>query len=371
MNYSLPHDYQPYIDKYFLRSKKILQDKHINPYVTAQVFIRPKLPCSVYGIEQAMSIFKKYTSIFSDPKSHIESVKEGTKVKAGDTIMHITAPIQEIIDLETLYLGEISHHTSIKNGFIYDLESAKKKMGDIIKILRGIPMFYFGARHYHWSMDYTLSKIALDAGAVGCSTDMGASSINDKGMGTIPHALECIYASLYGKDNAVKEATKAFHNSFPDIPCIALVDYNNKEITDTRACIGLLQDKLSGIRLDTCGENYMEGTCPSKDVRDPYYDGKGVSISGLLRIHQDSNIKAWYYMGERNHDVILSGGFGNIKKLKAFMPYRDYFTAVGIGEIVPNIVSTTMDIMRVWNDDLTEYVNVNKKGRIYKEIVYE
>ncbi|KKL69497.1 hypothetical protein LCGC14_2114280, partial [marine sediment metagenome] len=59
MKFNLPKDHKPYIDKYFLRAKEILQKDGLNPVVKAQVFIR-KGTCRVYGINEAIAILNKY-----------------------------------------------------------------------------------------------------------------------------------------------------------------------------------------------------------------------------------------------------------------------------------------------------------------------
>ena len=53
----LPEDHRPYIDKYFLHAKEILQKDNLDPIVKYQIFIR-ETPCAVYGIDESIALIK-------------------------------------------------------------------------------------------------------------------------------------------------------------------------------------------------------------------------------------------------------------------------------------------------------------------------
>lgn len=260
----------------------------------------------------------------------------------------------------------------------------------------GRPIIYFGARHWHYSLDQLISKAAIEGGAIGTSTDIGSKKIGKKGFGTIPHALEVIFAFRYGQNNAVLESTKAFDKWISkDIERVALVDFNNKEIEDTLRVLNELKE-VSWIRIDTCGENIIQNalsfnnlkdkngimftenkineilkkyfnvsikysTIPKEDLN--FWFGTGVTISGVYIIKKNLIIN-----NMNNIKIMLTSGFGNILKVIAFMRAEKIlkiklYNSLGIGGLY-NSRDATMDIVSVWKDDKT-IIPLSKKGRTY------
>jgi len=343
--FELPQDYTPYIDKYFLRAKEILIKENINPTVKYQVFIRNG--GILAGIDEAIAIIQKYTK---DVK--IWALKEGSEISPCETIMIIEAPIQNIIDLETMILGVISADTTVKtDGIKVDTDKVEEIMISLSSIAPDKPIAYFGARHWRWDEDFIIANACYRGGATSCSTDRGAGSFGQKGIGTIPHALEAIYHYTCGMDNAVVEATRAFDRHIDiNVPRIALVDYANKEITDSIRVAQALKSRLYGVRIDTCGENYMEGTNFYSHAE------KGVSIEGVKKVRLALNDN-----GFENVAIILSSGFGNPQKLHSFIKAEKelnmkLFDSLGIGGVYHSRMAT-MDIIEV------EGFDVHKIGR--------
>lgn len=344
---NLPDNYELYTDKYFLRTKEILEKKDLNPVVKIRLFVRED--CKIYGVNEAIEILKKYSNI--ETLGEVWALPEGTRVKPKETFMVIKAPVQEIVALETMYLGVISAETTKGNicditdwglGSIYD--KAKR----LVKIA-GRPISYFGARHWRWDKDSVISKMALSAGFTNCSTDIGAMNNGTKGIGTIPHVLEAIFHWKYGLEHAVLQSTLAFDEVMDkSIPRIALVDYANREIQDSiRVCSSI--PNLYGIRVDTCGENVMEG-CVTGD--------HGVSLSGVMALKS-----ALRDNGFNNTKIFLTSGFGNEEKLNSFVEqeyclgYR-LFDELGIGELY-SCITATADVVEVEGEE------IHKVGRMY------
>jgi len=350
-DFNLPADHRPYIDKYFLRAKEVLVKDNLNPTVKAQVFIRNG-NCRVYGIDETIAILSKYADT---TKLKVCALKEGDSIQKCETVLTIEAPIQEIMDLETMYLGVISAETTKKNDGDISIADIETNMRKIVDLAKGRPVSYFGARHWRWDMDAIIAKACFDAGATSCSTDIGGATVNQEGVGTIPHALECIYHWKYGLKRAVVEATKAFDKYIDKIvPRIALIDYANREIRDSLTTIAEIPH-LYGVRVDTCGENYMQGCYPSvDDDNDKFNFGKGVctfGVSELTRIIKD----------EGDYKVILSSGFGNPEKLEEFLAAEEaldchLFDGLGVGGVYDARIST-MDIIEV------EGQEIHKVGR--------
>jgi len=340
MKFNLPDSYKPYIDKYFLRAKEVLEKDNLNPVVKAQVFLRQIPDKRVYGINEAIAILTKYSDI--EKTGHISAIEEGTLMKDNTTVMNIEAPIQSIIDLETMYLGVLSSESTLKNGIgDINLKDIETRMSQVVFEATGRPVSYFGARHWRYDRDFDIAKACMKAGAVSCSTDEGAKAWgkDEKGIGTIPHALEAIYHWKYGLEHAVEEATLAF-NEFIDkkVPRIALIDYANREINDSLNVVGI----VDGIRVDTCGENYMQGVSPQHSNVLEYEFFNGVSIEGvyILRKILPEKVK-----------IILSSGFGDPTKIVCFTVKEKelkmkLFDSLGVGGVFKSIMAT-MDIIEV------------------------
>ena len=193
----LPENNKPFTDKYFLRTNEILKQEGIHSDISMKVFARGEGP--VAGLEEAVKVLTKYSDI---EKTGEVWVTKNETYKNNEPLMVIKAPAQSIVELETMYLGVLSHYLTSALGISEpDPKQIKGKIEKLKEIYQDIPITYFGARHYHWSLDEQIAKAALEGGAKQTSTDIGSSNIGLKGVGTIPHALTIILSSIYGKDS--------------------------------------------------------------------------------------------------------------------------------------------------------------------------
>jgi nicotinate phosphoribosyltransferase len=361
-DYIFPENHQEYTDKYFIRSNQILKHYGYNPWVYAQVSIRSN--GNVYGVDEVVELIKPH---ISKSGGKVFTLNEGDGFKSNIPVMLIAARVQDIIELETLYLGVISYRTTkINDAVNLSMEMITEKVKAIQGLIGDRPLSYFGARHWTWEGDKDISLAAFKGGAESCSTDAGASVAQQKGIGTIPHALENIFAYYHGQENAVLEATKAFDVVVDkDVPRIALVDYNNREIADAIDCCEQIPD-LYGVRVDTCGENKMEYRSRGhlfEYENTEYWDSNGVSIRGVMELRCALN-KAGY----EHIKIILTSGFANIEKVKAFVNAEkvlgmQLFDGLGIGGLYHSRAAH-MDIVAV-GDDLHNMTFMAKKGRGY------
>jgi nicotinate phosphoribosyltransferase len=377
--YKLPARHEPYIDKYFLRSKQVLQAEGINPWVKAQAFIR-KGPGKAYGIDEALAILEKYSDL-TKHNGKVYALKEGADYAPKDTLMLIEAPIQDIIDIETMYLGVLSAETTKANDHHgIDLNNARETMAKVTMAAGKRPVAYFGARHWRFDEDAAITRAAYEGGAASASTDIGAETFGQKGMGTTPHVLENIMAWKYGYEGAVPEAMIAFDKVIDkNVARIILVDYRNKEITDTLATAKALGNNLAGIRIDTCGENVGEGAIekenyaelkkligkkveiPAEDKK--YWFGKGVTVTGVYAAK-----KALEENGYENLKIWLSSGFACPDKTGAFVRAEELlekklFDGLGVGQIFRSRTAK-MDIVAV-GENPDNFVPIAKAGRRY------
>ena len=358
----LPKSHRPYTDKYFLRTNEIIKAEGLNPYVRAQVFIR-KGPGIVEGIDEAVSILETYSELQKNG-GHVYTLGEGAQYSAKETVMVIEGHIQDLVELETMYLGVISAETTKANDEAGpNIEQAQKNMQAVVDAAKGRPVSYFGARHWRFDEDAEIAKAAYKGGATSCSTDNGAAYAQQKGIGTIPHALENIFAWKYGVEHAVAKATEAFDKHIAkEVPRIALIDYANREISDTIATANALEGKLAAVRVDTCGENVAQGGIAEHGK--PFWGGTGVTISGVYELR-----KALDNSGHENVDIILTSGFGNPEKVKAFVDAEKelgvkLFDALGVGGIFKARFAT-MDIVAVGKDK-DSMKPMSKIGRGYQ-----
>jgi len=343
-------DVEKIADKYFVRARDILVADRLNPWVNMQVFVR-KGPGKAAGTEEALDLVVDNSNI-EKAGGRIYAKKEGSSYEPRETQMNIIAPAQEIIALETAYLGVLSSAITLENDKKdIDLKQIQRNVEQIVELSGGRPIFYFGARHWHYLMDKAISKAAFDGGATDCSTDNGAEVVGKKGMGTIPHALENVYAYYFGLENAVVKSTEAFDKYMDkSIPRVALVDYANKEISDTIATMealsnGMGETSLDAVRVDTCGENIAEGGIPSD--RRKYWTGEGVVAYSVAALR-----KAMDLTGYTNRtSIVLSSGFSNPEKVRASNEAEIYFglrlyDSIGAG-FLDGIRTATADIVAV------------------------
>lgn len=355
--FQLPESPQPYTDKYFLRSRRILEAEGLNPTVTMQVFFRDG-PGKFAGIDEVLALFKAFSPL-ADHGGALYALPEGAAFAPLEPVLHITGPLADFIELETLYVGVVSAATSLANGLPEpDPAQIAAKAAAIRRLLPETPLMYFGARHWHWSREEAFCKAAVGAGFDSCATDAGAQAAGlSAGVGTIPHALVLAFASRVGREHATREATVAFERHMEQAcPRIALVDTFNREIDDSLDTAGALGKNLDAVRLDTAGEGIGQGG-RAFDGRN-FWTGSGVTITGTLAVRQ-----ALDAAGHDHVDIVLSSGFGNLEKVAAFAEAKReqprLFASLGIGGLFKSYAATA-DIVRVNETDLA------KTGRAYR-----
>lgn len=257
-------------------------------------------------------------------------------------------------------------------------------MRKVVDLAAGRPVSYFGARHWSYLEDPAIAYAAYKGGATSCSTDAGAATFGQVGQGTIPHALENIYAWKHGKENAVVEATLAFDRVIdPAVPRIALIDYNNRELDDSVAVADALREKLYAVRVDTCGENVAQGALISSRCEEAdawraqgialpaenapearFWYGTGVTVTGVYALR-----RALDQFGHKDVKIILTSGFGDPTKVQAFVDAEKtlgvkLFDALGVGGIYKPCRMATMDVVAVGETEET-MTPISKVGRPY------
>ena len=355
-------DYKQHTDKYFLRSKHILEKENINPLVRYQVFARKDIT-SISGINDAVKFIKEHA-----PDSKIYHLIDGQSCASCEPIMKIEGRVQDLIDLETVYLGYLSGAmTKFISPSIIQHNSYK-----IALAAKDKPVFYFGARHFDPRIDEEICRICHESGFAGCSTDIGAKHWNSTGIGTIPHALilsiEAWLKENKDPSNPSVTAAQMFNRHMPnDISRILLIDTYNREISDS--ILAAKTTKLGGVRIDTCGENMSEGQTyvPTMSGKyNKYVYGNGVTISSI------SALKKKLIECDFEHiKITVSSGF-NPEKTAAFMSADEKFNniykqplfdSIGTGSIYPDAIMTTSDIVAYYSENKDKWIEHHKVGR--------
>lgn len=363
---NLEKTYLKYTDKYFLRSKEILEAENINPIVRYQVFVRKSI-AELRGADEAVAFIKNSAG----DKAKVYALRDGQRHSAGEPIVKIEGRVQDLIDLETIYL-------SITSGALtseVNLKDLRQGARDIYRAAEGKPVYDFSARHFAPDLIPKIAKICQEEGFAGTSTDIGAKAWNSVGLGTTPHALFLAYKAHMEQNNIngnpTVEAAKAFDKHVAKgVPRTILGCTFNRELSDIvdAAKEGI---PVSGTRIDTCGENYTEASqnvkLPKLDVPEKYKQGKGVTIASVWGLR-----KGLDDAGLDDLDLFVSSGF-NAEKTAAFveadrvyqkMYDKPLFDAIGTGSFgLKNLIMTTSDICAYFDERKNIWIPNSKVGR--------
>ncbi len=394
-----------YADKYFENVTAILEraraadSRHASPrtggaaiapgslFVEAQVFTRRAPRALVVGIDAALIMLRHAAGVMIDggftptwDRLEVEAAHDGVMV-AYDGVPEHVLPIlkirgryQDFAVLETPILGYLSRASRIATN-VYD----------VLEAANGKPVLYFPARFdlpATQALDGYAYRVAVarynhDHGAnarASVSTDAQASWWGGRGGGTMPHALIAVYMG----DTAA--AMLAFAETLPpDVPRIALVDFNNDCVGDSLASLSALWEahraalmrgdqaaarrlRLDGVRLDTSG-NMRDR---SLGEGDPF--GVNPKLVRLVRAALDSAWEGWDVPSQmedaakafcRSVQIVVTGGF-NRERIAAFEAEGVPVDVYGVGSsLLRNDSATntdfTMDVVRaqvggVWVD---------------------
>ena len=354
---TLPDALRSHVDKYFLRSRRILDAEGIDPIVTMQVFFRDG-PGVFAGIDEVVALLRE-TSELAETGGALFALPEGAAYAPLEPVMHIEGRLTGFIEHETLYLGMLSAATSLANGLPEPTPGEVEARAAAVRAL--VPdrqLMYFGARHWHPRCEEAFCGAAVAGGFDACATDAGARAAGlAGGVGTIPHALVLAMAGACGREQATRQAALAFDRHIEAAcPRVALVDTFNREIDDALDTARALGERLAAVRLDTAGELVGQGGLPF-DGR-PHVTGPGVTVTGTLAVRRALDAAGFGHVG-----IVLSSGFGNPEKIKAFVEaekeHGRLFASLGIGGLFRSHAATA-DIVRVDGADLA------KTGRAYR-----
>jgi nicotinate phosphoribosyltransferase len=246
-----PEDVPFLTDQYFLKTKEVVR-RFGDRRATYAVFMRRPVIAAPRLLREFLdAMAKDRGTSFEIELQH----QEGEWVGAGQPLMYISGSLHQLVDLETLFLQKLG--PACYNAYIMASELPK------------VAFLAMDARHcageemaammaYAASVGSAAARRETQAiGFVANATDATAHYFgNEKGRGTMPHAL-------IGYAGSTVRAAEMFREAFPDETLTVLVDYFGREITDTLAVCRRFPELAArgelAIRLDTHGGRYVEG----------------------------------------------------------------------------------------------------------------
>lgn len=335
-------------DQYFNKTKKVIGEFG-DKTVTYAVFMRrPVIFCPKLMIEWLQDICELRGHSFQ-----IEPCfEEGDWVGAGEPLVYITGSFHNLVDLETLYLQKLGS-ASVAAYNAYTMCSH----------LPHVRFLAMDARHCAGAEMAEMMAYAASVGSRAAQKEHGALGFignannatahyfgNQKGLGTMPHAL-------IGYAGSTLRAAEMFVESFPGDPLTVLVDYYGQEISDALAVCrrfpDMAADGLISVRMDTHGGRFIEGLDPAtsyavlerhmpRGIRQyrseqelKWLVGTGVSAAAIYSMREELD-KA----GFDKVKIVASSGFSH-EKCKIMGSIKAPIDVIGTGSFLPDAWSET------------------------------
>lgn len=366
--------------------------------VEMQWFTRRVGNTIVVGVDKALEMIRHCTGYwegdqFIDTADRLQvwAVQDGTVVKSdgnplnAEAVIKVHGRYRDFALLETPTLGVLTRSSRVATNVYETLMAAGGK-----------PVLFFPARfdlHEVQASDGYAYNIAIQRFNMDFSQQIGSFVSTDAqgdwwggaGGGTVAHAA---IASFMG-DTA--EAMMQFSRILPpNIPRIALVDFNNDSVRDTVRVLEVMFRKyqelrdagdqaeaakyvLYGVRLDTSGNLRDVSVAP---LGDPALD-LGVNPRLVFNVRQglDSAAETWNLPTAwkkaareycRNIKIVVSGGF-NPDKIRKFERLGVPVDIYAVGSWLFNnnggtVTDFTGDVVRVKVHD--RWINMAKMGRM-------
>ncbi|MCG8608652.1 nicotinate phosphoribosyltransferase [bacterium] len=372
---------------YFWRAKRILEQDRRQAQVTHQIFQKNE-KVVVCGTDEAIAILKCGTGFFKDYEKaedhfrdicgverklqdclmqgptevyktlmteyrelnlklneiwvdkfgeiEVQSLFDGDELRAWETAMLIEGDYALFAHLESLYLGVLARRTKVATNSRAVVEAANGK-----------PVLFFTDRFDHFMMHAGDGYAAHLSGIAGVACNSMASWYRGEGIGTIPHAMIVAY-----EGESVAAAEK-FHQYYPTINTVSLVDFNNDCVQTALNAARRMGENLWSVRLDTA-ENLIDRSLqPMTDLEEEQKAGVVPRLVETVRQALDSE-------GFQHVKIIVSGGF-NPNRIAHFEDLNVPVDVYAVGSwILTGRFDFTADAVRLNGKNLA------KVGRQYK-----
>ena len=250
----LEGDIDRWTDQYFKKTRAIVQ-RNGDAQVTYAVFMRRPVSFAPRLMIDWLNQGAAERGVTFNIQQCFE---EGDWVGAGEPLLYLSGPLSELVDLETLYLQKLgaccvaAYNASLMCSSLPDSQCRAMDA----RHCAGHEMAEMMA--YAASVGSEGARRDRDAvGFIGNATDATAHFFgNEKGLGTMPHAL-------IGYAGSTLKAAEMYAEAFPGEPLTILVDYFGQEVTDALAVCNrfadLAEEGALAVRLDTHGGRFVEG----------------------------------------------------------------------------------------------------------------
>lgn len=333
---------------YFLKTKKIIEEKSPDNIVTMQFF--QKDDAVLCGTDEVIALIHTFAD---HPETlEIKSLKDGDKVKPFEAVLTITGRYQYFGYLEGIIDGILSRRTSVATN-VYNVVKAARSSGT------QKPVIFMGDRDDHFTQQAGDGYAAFIGGSSAQATHAMNEWWGKQGMGTMPHAL----IQMFRGD--VVAATKAYQEIFPEDELMALVDYNNDVITDSLKLAREFGDELNAVRVDT-SKTMVDKYFLRNDHLMGTFDPCGVNPELIFALR-----KALDDEGFTNVKIVASGGFTE-EKIEYFESRRVPVDMYGIGSSLLQI-----NIHFTGDNVLLDGTHSAKEGRKFwpnerlEKVIYE
>jgi len=343
-----PEDVPRLTDQYFSKTKQAVA-RFGDKRVTYAVFMRrPVISTPKLAIDWLEAVAAARGVAFDIRLTHAE----GEWVGAGEPILFLSGPLEHLVDLETIYLQKLG--------------PACVAAYNAYQMCRNLPDVAFlamDARHCAGAEMADMMAYAASVGSATARREKGAKGFignatdatahwfgNARGLGTMPHAL-------IGYAGSTVRAAEMFHETFPDEPLTALVDYYGREVTDATAVCRrfpeLVEAGRLALRLDTHGGRYVEdldlnssyavldrhapeairGYRDETELR--YLVGTGVSAAAIWHLRERLDAE-----GFAKARIVASSGF-NRGKCNTMAVAKAPIDVIGTGSFLPEVWAET------------------------------
>lgn len=376
--------------KYFQRTKTILEqnDGEGDPHVLMQVFQKGENTV-VCGVDESIAVLKIAAGRYVDPELATELIAESRRLdtqialatspfsawidetarlierRAKITLLlhktwksawgeltvralpegSIAQPWETVITIEGPYAA-FAHLESVYLGILADRSGVATKTRRIVEAAAPRSVLFFGDRFKDFRTQTGDGWAAYVGGAAGVCTDAHAFAYDGEAGGTMPHAL------IAACGGSTVEAARRFVETFPDVPLVALVDYENDCVKTSLDVARALGDRLKGVRLDTSEKLVDESL-----RRDPPPNVPDEKLRGVNRYLCENVRRALDVEGFRHVQIIASGGMTPEKVVRL----KDVVDVFGVGS----------SLLKGGGDFTADIVMVNgepqsKIGRAYR-----
>ncbi len=221
----------------------------------------------------------------------VRALRDGDLVEPWEPVIELGGPYRLVAHLESVYLGALARRTLVATN-----------VRQVVDAAHGKPVLFFADRYDHWATQGGDGYAAFVGGAQGVATDAQAAWWGERGLGTTPHAL----IATFGGDTVA--AMRAFARHIPDVPLVALVDFDNDCVGTSLACARAFGERLWGVRLDTAS------TLVDRSLWDQLgdFDPTGVNPQLVRNVRRALDTEGFQHVR-----VICSGGF-NAERITAF-----------------------------------------------------